>query len=157
MSDFNTLWENFKEDIKINSTPKNQKTMETEYNVDYFIKKFEAIPEEKWTILVLIDNAGRSCALGHCGVLPTNSGPYYNTEGYSLRDLLEKHDVYVMAVNDGNDKNYQQPTPKQRILAALYDIKAMQEKQNPVTEKPAYKVVRVHEKITEYDLVSCSN
>jgi len=33
----------------------------------------------------------------------------------------------IWAVNDGNLRRYSQPTPKQRILAALYDIKKMQQ------------------------------
>lgn len=34
-------------------------------------------------------------------------------------------------INDGESNEYKQPSPKQRILAALYDIKKMQEPQYP--------------------------
>lgn len=54
----------------------------TQYTPQYFIDKFEAIPEENWCI---------------------------------------------SSVNDGLDERYQQPTPKQRILAALRDIQKEQE------------------------------
>jgi hypothetical protein len=36
------------------------------YDVDYFIDKFEKIPEELWCISIRHDGGGRSCAYGHC-------------------------------------------------------------------------------------------
>lgn len=110
------------------------------YDVDYFINKFEAIPEEKWT-----PNA-TACAYTHCGQYLGG----YKTECPALSELFktihhlsenqkkrdEVGDTYhgwsylVACINDNNHLNdtpYKQPTPKQRILAALYDIKAMTE------------------------------
>lgn len=43
-------------------------------NVEYFIKKFEAIPEENWSIGSIQDTDGNSCANGHCGVLHLGHG-----------------------------------------------------------------------------------
>jgi hypothetical protein len=108
------------------------------YTVDYFIKKFEAIPEEDWN-----DNA-TACAYTHCG----QYGHGYKNECPALSELFKKihykskcqqhrdaigenyhgWSYMVVSINDGltsNDTPYQQPTPKQRILAALYDIKKL--------------------------------
>ena len=41
--------------------------METKYTVDYFIKTFEAIPENKWTTAYFVEDDKR-CAAGHCGM-----------------------------------------------------------------------------------------
>jgi hypothetical protein len=102
------------------------------YDVDYFINKFEAIPEEKW-ITLAFGSAGAHCALGHCGCDEDENGTRLHTiESAALENLfLQNVKVSVMNVNDytGPDfRLYQQPTPKQRILAALYDIKKMQSK-----------------------------
>jgi hypothetical protein len=95
------------------------------YTVDYFIKKFEAIPEGLWNIGAYHSLDGKSCALGHCGGNAKNHLVGCE-EGLALWELfwnvLQK---FVHDINDCEDY-YPQPTPKQRILAALYDIKAQQ-------------------------------
>jgi len=99
------------------------------YDVNYFIKKFEAIPDELWFIGDFVDpvNGSAKCAFGHCGM--TNSiGMNSCNEGAALHRLTKKY--MVADINDGLDPNYRQPTPKQRILAALYDIKKLQEPQH---------------------------
>lgn len=105
----------------------------TVYDVDYFINKFEKIPEDNWIAgafrRLLSDGSYGHCAAGHCGVI---SECYLDTdenhaEGKVLYKMfVESLDVLVPHINDGKDKRYQQPTPKQRILAAIYDIKKMQ-------------------------------
>lgn len=91
----------------------------TTHDADYFIAKFEAIPEEQWCTGRLRDNSGRCCASGHCGrddpLVPTE-------ESTALAIVLRRWDV--PGINDGDYAQYPQPTPKQRILAALRDIKA---------------------------------
>lgn len=115
------------------------------YDVDYFIKKFEAIPETMWTINKLEDK-GKYCANGLCGIRSYNSDLFLmNKEGGALQkvfsaiDITGNEDPYAglaivdfskysrkaAYINNGNTLQYQQPTPKQRILAALYDIKKM--------------------------------
>ncbi len=89
-----------------------------EYNVDYFIAKFESIPEEKWCVDRVTNKEGQHCAFGHCSA---DKGANC-IEGEKLYRLTTP-EFLVADVNDGRDKKYQQPTPKQRILAALYDIK----------------------------------
>jgi len=111
--------------------------MNTNYNVDYFIKKFEAIPESKWCT-AWISRDDKHCASGHCGI--TN---YYdlNPEVKGLIELFKKLKLtlktwvcplssevkQIVYVNDSSSLEYDQHTPKQRILAALNDIKKMQE------------------------------
>lgn len=82
---------------------------------EHFIRKFEAIPEEKWCVDYLHEKKS-SCALGHCNP---------NKEVEALIDLFTGHlSLGPAGVNDGCWSKYQQPTPKLRILAALSDIKA---------------------------------
>jgi hypothetical protein len=52
--------------------------MSTQYTRDYFIAKFEAIPEELWTTRVFRDG-GKCCAMGHCGANYTDAGPAIHT------------------------------------------------------------------------------
>jgi hypothetical protein len=100
--------------------------MNTSYDADYFIKKFEAIPEEKWAVGTY-EEGGCCCALGHCGFRFKREG-YSETvttdEGAALALLFKSHHRAAPVVNDGYDHRYQQSTPKARILAALVDIKA---------------------------------
>lgn len=117
------------------------------YTVDYFIQKFEAIAEEKW-IMEELSLGDQCCALGHCGVRSkdiSNKGSITNNdEGKELCKILsvfkaggtEYENVYK--INDGQTDLFggYLTTPKQRILAALYDIKKMQEVEQP-TPVPA--------------------
>ncbi len=113
------------------------------YTVDYFIEKFSAIPETKWCINRRENDLGQRCAHGHC-----YSGSV--GENGSVEKALSKlskelgYKVGLAPINNGDDERYQQPTPKQRIMAALYDIKKMQE---PIKERIVY--VTVDEKVRE--------
>ena len=88
-----------------------------EMTVDYFIQKFEAIPEEKWTERTY-EFENKKCALGHCD---------YNNIFGSLESVALIKFFYGLKnttdINDGCDPRYPQPTPKARILAALRDLK----------------------------------
>lgn len=87
-----------------------------EYDIDYFIEKFEAIPEEKWGIGKFSDQDGRCCALGHCG-----EGMFHSTEeSNALSSLL----IFPAGINDGDAMwNHLGPTPKLRILNFLKSLK----------------------------------
>lgn len=100
------------------------------YDVDYFIDKFERIPEELW-LVGDFKNGNRFCAVGLCG---ENWG-IITQESQALRRVLNTESV--ASLNDGKDPRYQQPTPKQRILAALRDIKAKQQPEQPKEPEPA--------------------
>lgn len=110
----------------------------TNYDVDYFIKKFKAIPDSLWTVEKFIDSSGRRCALGHCGLLAQTSFAYVN-ETNTLTALTSKFEEaaalinifplkgdglnMIAWINNGHHPKYQQPTPKARVLAALLDVK----------------------------------
>jgi hypothetical protein len=84
------------------------------YDKAYFIAKFEAIPEEKWTTRMYISRNDQRCAVGHCLL----DWMKMTEESRKLEDYLPD----VLHINDGEDWRYPQPTPKQRILAALRDL-----------------------------------
>ena len=107
------------------------------YDEDYFIRKFSAIPEEKWFVGEYVDPYGdKFCALGHCGERRHESsilvGSILSTEeSEELKNLFDTNNLHVTFVNDGLGyfitKRFPQSTPKQRILAALRYIKSKQQ------------------------------
>ena len=137
--------------------------METKYNVDYFIKKFEAIPEDRWAIRTQHDGNGNHCAFGWCRPSETLNKPNTSEfsgdateEGQALISLFSMlySDPSILGniahINNGDIAKYGQAAPKQRILAALYDIKAIQEsKVEETKEKVIYQVVEVDSKVKE--------
>lgn len=90
----------------------------SKYTVEYFLDKFEAIPEDQWCTGGLADQDGRRCAYGHCCNID-KFGVNFTDESRALLQL----GWYPTVVNDGHSPRYQQPTPKQRVLAALRDLK----------------------------------
>lgn len=100
------------------------------YTIDYFLDKFSKIPERFWMTLGY-SFGDQCCSLGHCGAracMPTD-------ESDALIRLFENIGAHPATVNDGKDiLRYYQTTPRQRILAALLDIKALQEKETPKVE-----------------------
>lgn len=118
--------------IKINSM---------ENTVSYFIKKFEAIPEDKWCA-GYDTNSDKRCAYGHCG------GASEEAVGLLRLFRLLSINISPVGVNDGFVPQYQQPTPKQRILAALGDIKKIQTAE-PKEERTRVNYVSVPESIKE--------
>ena len=92
------------------------------YDVDYFIKKFKAIPDEKWCRASFGDAISR-CVMGHCGMV-TDNGFRETAESEALVGIFNlTHVSEVFPINDGTCPKYKQSTPKARILAALSDIK----------------------------------
>jgi len=109
-----------------------------EYNRQYFIDKFSAIPDEQWISGDLHDeNTGASCALGHCGVRQGNGGAYkYTPEAEALIKVLtpKSRQDYAIVVNahfvtDANDNESlsgeqicdESSTPRERILIKLLE------------------------------------
>lgn len=111
--------------------------MSNDFTVDYFIKKIEAIPEDKWCEGVLYKD-NKCCASGHCGLKKeevNDDGQLISTDNnefLSLARLLisvtKHYDLYeaVWNLNDGFVSKYDQNHPKQRVLSALYNIKNSQ-------------------------------
>ena len=96
--------------------------------IQYFIDKFEAIPEEEWTIGRLTDTeTGACCALGHCGVREDENGKWVLTdEATKLLDIFGglkgPDEINFGAVYTINDCHSMFPgnSPKKRILNQLY-------------------------------------
>lgn len=89
------------------------------YTIDYFIEKFEAIPEDNWITGKYYDPEVGCCALGwasYDGITVTDEVIFFSK-------LFQKNNLVASQVNDNLCSKYRQPTPKQRILAALRDIK----------------------------------
>lgn len=95
------------------------------YTKEYFIEKFEAIPEAYWCVGVFFDG-DKCCAAGHCGM----GNGKVTAESESLCRLITNHlgkdtteyTSSISTVNDKGDSRFQQDTPKQRVLAALRSI-----------------------------------
>lgn len=87
-----------------------------EFTVEYFIAKFEAIPEEKWCTR-FFEQQGQRCALGHCGMTDVGS----TDEAGALINLFGTVGMSVTEINDDHPV-MKGPTPKQRVLAALRDL-----------------------------------
>lgn len=94
------------------------------YTVDHFISFFKAIPEENFLVREY-GNEKVGCSMG----LLSKSGMAHCEFGDLLTDHFGKTKDYntAITINNGDHPDYQQPTPKQRILAALYDIKKLQQ------------------------------
>lgn len=93
--------------------------MTAEFGIDYFLAKFEAIPEEHWTVGDYeID--GLCCAVGHCG----RRCHADTIEACALDELFYKYCGHNAAnINDSVDEIPKHETPKERILAALQSFK----------------------------------
>ena len=121
--------------------------MITDYTVDYFIKKFTNTRDSKWCVSHF-HRDGKSCANGWCGA--TNELKDAKTDTWTIFSTEESQGLHIVFlplkskqirddwfgtsntaahINNGDDIRYQQSSPKKRILAALYDIKKMQEPQ----------------------------
>jgi hypothetical protein len=91
------------------------------YDKEYFIKKFEAIPENRWIAGSFSDKLDNSkhCALGHCG----ESANTVTDDGIYLAMLFRCGKHEVTQINDGIGffKEYGS-TPKERILNALRQL-----------------------------------
>jgi hypothetical protein len=132
------------------------------YDVDYFIRKFDSIPEHLWTTGTVGNSDGPRCANGHCmgddhdAFTEETAGLYkvflplkvhFLGTWQGGRELVEyttgpfkgRYSYKADRINNGLVEEYQQATPKERILAALRDIKKMQ--QPPVKERTTYVVV----------------
>lgn len=128
----------------------------TVYDVNYFINKFEKIPSKKIIPGEQSDGKGGHCVYGWC-MKPEDLGPYTDKgyghktkEGLALTELLSSipnmtpsrdnlgysftrcspYSSTPARINNGEVAEYQQATPKERILAALQDVKSLQHKKS---------------------------
>ncbi len=122
----------------------NTPTAPVEYTLDYFIAKFEAIPETLWTTGSYLSPDGTCCcALGHLGVrrhpetlrgIKTEEsialGVLLNVRGYDLGDVVTANDCPNgidgrLAVINGLR------SPKDRVLALLKFVRTQPEVSAP--------------------------
>lgn len=107
------------------------------YTKEYFIEKFKAIPDDKWTTGVFFKE-GACCAYGHCGVRnqTITEARTLTPEAHALSQLIgEGEDEMfqqeenlrigweVVNINDGSGKLAPGNSPKERILNALNNLK----------------------------------
>jgi hypothetical protein len=100
---------------------------EPEYTVDYYIQKFESIPDNQWTTSCFIDDSGKCCALGHCGDRDDIAIPF---EAAMLIEFCG--DYPITTINDGCDDYLEWvvkynlsslASPKERVLQFLKWVK----------------------------------
>lgn len=119
------------------------------YTVDYFISKFQAIPENQWTTHTHSDCNGRKCALGHC--LDPEALAIFEAQwkangcAFGVPSSEEWLGIQYICpgihyINNGEDRDYPQATPKARVLAVLADIKAkeLRHQQVAISDPPVY-------------------
>lgn len=116
------------------------------YTIDYFIQKFNNIPDEKWCVGTFTEDSSKFlglitsnkyCAQGHCGVKDRESAKYiwnlplnenieasvlYHLFGGNIKTKNEENTI-VAIINNGKHPQYQQETPRLRLIAALEDMK----------------------------------
>lgn len=107
------------------------------YNCDYFINKISNTPEDKFCIGNFWDFDGRHCVNGMCGLRSISDRTEESIALQKVFSVLTIHEFgnevrdfknYSQkgaSINNGFAYEYQQPTVKQRLLAALYDAKQL--------------------------------
>ena len=83
------------------------------------IEYLESIPEDRWCVGEYSSGSGKCCAAGH---LFRKSGSLY--EAADALMLTEFRDRRITSINDGLDADYQQPTPKARVMAFFRDVES---------------------------------
>lgn len=109
-----------------------------------FITFFSGIPEGRWCTGAAEDKFGRHCANGLCGV--PQAEDWYGRMPEKAKRLQKvfailssfqddedypEYSYIAQQINNSSSIRYPQPTPKQRILAALTDIKNILESRIP--------------------------
>lgn len=129
--------------------------METIYTIEYFINKLSVIPENNWYVGDYENpfDSSQKCAAGWCGGNKNNQESVEATKFYHVFSKLG-NGLTIADVNDGKTPLYQQHTPKQRIMSALYDIYEKiygRKYQQPVEprEKVIYKSVLIDSAVKE--------
>ncbi len=122
-------------------------------DLHYFINKYEAIPEAMWCVRHRMNAQGQRCAHGHCYIGNPDAIFTVNEEEEALNKLSEKYASitggYGFAViNNGAHKNYQQPSPKQRVLAAFYDMREEEKQREKIADEI---ITNAHESLVLLD------
>lgn len=93
----------------------------SEFSIDGFISYCEKTREDQWCVDVVRTKDNKNCLFGH---LFDFAGS--DEKGNEYWDFFEYHfatTYMVYPVNDGSNDKYQQPTPKQRCIEYLKDLR----------------------------------
>jgi hypothetical protein len=102
--------------------------------IDDLITLFTSIPEERWCTGVQSNGKGQCCAYGHAlGRDGSGLGNYnvlFHPEMMTKRSdtlhyLSDKINHCFAAINNGDDTQFQQSTPKKRVIAGLLYAKSL--------------------------------
>lgn len=91
------------------------------YDLDYFIAKFEKIPDDEWTDQgEFVDRSGCKCAYGHCGAIKSKNDSEESTALYKIDEYYN-----IVPVNDNWRGNFAHlgTTPKQRVVNYLKSLR----------------------------------
>lgn len=86
------------------------------FNIDDLISFLDRTKDEKWCTDVVKTKDGKSCVLGHV----------FDWGGSHAWDWFEEAiatTYMIYPVNDGDDPEYKQQTPKERVIQYLKDVK----------------------------------
>lgn len=101
--------------------------MRNKYTVGYFIRKFKAIPANRWCIGVFINARDQKCVLGHLGARGIRLEEEFQmpeSAAALVRLVRESKVGYDIAdINNCPLPGFRQTTPRGRVLAALNSIK----------------------------------
>lgn len=98
-------------------------TEEQKHQAKFFIKKFEAIPEEQWCCGKITDSQGKHCALGHLGEFYSSPVLLKTNEGRTLEALFSANiPVKISEVSAVAHINDSGGNPKENILKFLYNL-----------------------------------
>lgn len=136
------------------------------YTIDHFINKFQRIAENFWCTDVQFGSNGQRCAFGHCNAYIGER----SIESSALAGISKSHETLLAVTfcgpddfranglianaNNGYLLEYQQPTPKQRVIAILRDIKKLQQ---PEVKEVKTVYVTVDEKVREIQKAELCN
>jgi hypothetical protein len=88
-----------------------------------FIQYLHATSEGEWAVDVVRTKDGKNCLFGH--LINWYYGKGYEGSISRVWDLFEEMwmSTYVIyPINDGENPKYQQPTPKQRVIAYMTNL-----------------------------------
>lgn len=106
------------------------KPMKSKYTLNYFIKYFKSIPEDKWCIGEFINDQGQKCAYGHLGLGVTQFYHNPTPRAKALMDICFEAGRSSIAVATANNAYASElgDTPKKRVIAFLQSLKKSRKK-----------------------------
>ncbi len=109
------------------------KIREYHFDIQDLIDYLEKTKEEAWITDVVRKDDGRGCVMSHIfdfggGDKRDESGFTTGGQAWDLFEAIWATTYMIYPVNDGENAKYQQPTPKQRCIAYIKDLRDGKEK-----------------------------